>query len=93
MKKNNLFEECLRNVPTEIKEEVSLNIDIANRIHYILHSRNIKQKDFALMMNKNEAEILRWFLARIVLQPLHWPKFPPYWASPLWWCRKNVKIS
>lgn len=60
MKKNDLFEECLKTVPAEIKEEVSLNIDIANRIHYILRSRNIKQKDFALMMHKNEAEISRW---------------------------------
>ena len=36
MKKNPLFDKCFANVAPEVMEEVSLNIDIANRINDLL---------------------------------------------------------
>lgn len=60
MKKNPLFEECLANVAVETREEVRLNMDIANRIHELLKARKMTQREFAALMNKRESEISRW---------------------------------
>ena len=60
MKRDPLFEECLASVPAEIKEEVSLNIDIANRIADILREKKMTQREFAALMGKRESEISRW---------------------------------
>jgi len=60
MKKNPLFEKCLSNVAPEVREEVRLNMDIANRIYDILQARNLTQREFAALMGKRESEISRW---------------------------------
>lgn len=60
MKKNAIFEKFLANVPKEIQEEVSLNIDIANRIYDLLKSKKMTQRKFAALMGKRESEISRW---------------------------------
>lgn len=60
MKKNPLFEKCLSNVAPEVREEVRLNMDIANRIYDILQARNMTQREFAALMGKRESEISRW---------------------------------
>lgn len=60
MKKNAIFEQCLANVDPEIKQEVDLNIDIANRIYDLLKAKNITQREFATRMGKRESEISRW---------------------------------
>lgn len=60
MKKNPLFEKCLSNVAPEVREEVRLNMDIANRLYNILQARNMTQREFAALMGKRESEISRW---------------------------------
>lgn len=60
MKRNPLFEKCLSNVAPEVREEVRLNMDIANRIYDILQARNMTQREFAALMGKRESEISRW---------------------------------
>ncbi len=60
MKKNPLFEKCLSCVAPEVREEVRLNIDIANRIYDILKAKNMTQREFAALMGKRESEISRW---------------------------------
>lgn len=60
MKKNSLFEQCLANVLPEVREEVRLNIDIANRIYDLLKAKKMTQREFAAMMGKRESEISRW---------------------------------
>lgn len=40
--------------------EVSLNIDIANRIADILHEKKMTQREFASIMGKRESEVSRW---------------------------------
>lgn len=60
MKKNPLFEKCLSNVAPEVREEVRLNMDIANRIYDILQAKNMTQREFAALMGKRESEISRW---------------------------------
>ncbi len=60
MRRDPLFEECLANVPAEVFAEVSLNIDIANRIADILHEKKMTQREFASLMGKRESEVSRW---------------------------------
>lgn len=60
MKRNPLFEKCLAEVSPEVREEVRLNMDIANRIYDILKSKNMTQREFAALMCKRESEISRW---------------------------------
>lgn len=60
MKKNPLFEQCLADVAPETREEVRLNMDIANRIYDLLKAKKMTQREFAALMGKRESEISRW---------------------------------
>ena len=60
MKRNPLFEKCLERVSPEVREEVRLNIDIANRIYDLLKAKRMTQREFAALMGKRESEISRW---------------------------------
>lgn len=60
MKKNPLFDKCVANVAPEVMEEVSLNVDIANRIYDLLKKKKMTQREFAALMGKRESEISRW---------------------------------
>lgn len=60
MNANELFNECLANIPNDISIEIDLSFDIANRIDTILSNRKISQKDFAVMIGKKESEVSKW---------------------------------
>ena len=60
MKKNSLFDQCVANVAPAVMEEVSLNVDIANRICDLLKEKNMTQRELATLMGKRESEISRW---------------------------------
>ncbi len=60
MKRNPLFEQCLSEVDPAVREEVRLNMDIANRIYDILQEKGLTQREFASLMGKRESEISRW---------------------------------
>ena len=60
MKQNPLFEKCVANVAPEVMEEVSINVDIANRIYSLLKKKKMTQREFASLMGKRESEISRW---------------------------------
>ena len=55
-----LIEERRKVLSAEIKREVNLSFEIVDRIHDILASRGLKQKDLAIMLNKKESEISKW---------------------------------
>lgn len=59
-KANNLFEKYLEHVDPEIRNEVSLNIDIANRIYDLIKKKGMTQREFAALMGKRESEVSRW---------------------------------
>ena len=46
--------------PPFLQESVDFSIDIANRIFDILEMKGMKQKDFAKLLGKSEAEISKW---------------------------------
>lgn len=60
MKIDPLFKECLANVAPEIRSEVRLNMDIANRIYDLLKKKNMTQRELAALLGKRESEISRW---------------------------------
>ena len=60
MKKNAIFERCLANVSPEVRMEVRLNMDIANKIADVLQAKNMTQRDLAALLDKRESEISRW---------------------------------
>lgn len=60
MKGNELFRECLSDVPNDVKIEVDLSFAIADKIDALLKNKGLSQKDFAKEMGKSEAEVCRW---------------------------------
>lgn len=60
MKKNKRFEEIRKSASKEIDLYLTRSFDIVDRIHEILSSKNLDQKDLALLLNKKESEISKW---------------------------------
>ena len=60
MKKNFRLEERRKLIPTEIDLFVTRSFDIVDRIHEILSSKNLDQKDLAALLDKQESEISKW---------------------------------
>ena len=57
MKKNSLFEARRKSISNETREFVSFSFEIVDRIHDILESKGLKQKDLAVLLGKSDAEI------------------------------------
>ncbi len=49
-----------------IRKSVDLSFQIVDRIHDILVSKGMKQKDLALLLGKREAEISKWMRGSII---------------------------
>ncbi len=64
MIKNDLFRQCLAQVPAEQKAEFELSYGIAERISEILKSQGLSQKELAGKLNKRESEISKWLTGR-----------------------------
>lgn len=60
MKKNPLLEQLRRETTEEVKREVDLSFEIADRIFEILSKKNLTQRDFASLLGKSETEISKW---------------------------------
>ena len=57
MKKNSLFEARRKRISNETREFISFSFEIVDRIHEILESKGLKQKDLATLLGKSDAEI------------------------------------
>lgn len=55
-----LFDECLAQVPNDVKMELDMSFAIADKIDAVLKEKNISQKELARRMGKTEAEVSRW---------------------------------
>ena len=60
MRRSSILENRRKQVNPEIRESVDLSFQIVDRIHEILTSKGLKQKDLALLLDKKEAEISKW---------------------------------
>ena len=55
-----LFEECINTTPEDIRQQVDLSFQIADKIAAILQQRGMTQKEFAHKIGRSEAEVSRW---------------------------------
>lgn len=60
MKRNNILEARRAHVSKETRESIDFSFEIVDRIHDILQSKRMTQKDLSLLLDKNEAEISKW---------------------------------
>ena len=60
MKKSDILERRREKVNPEVRKSVDLSFQIADRIHEILTEKQLRQKDLAMLLGKNEAEISKW---------------------------------
>ena len=60
MKKSSIIEARRKLVNPVVRQRVELSFQIVDRIHEILESKGLKQKELAMMLCKKEAEISKW---------------------------------
>lgn len=60
MKKSNVIESRRTIISAEVRKRVDFSFQIVDRIQDLLDERGLRQKDLALMLNKNESEISKW---------------------------------
>ena len=60
MKRSNIIEARRKQVNPLIRQDVDLSFQIVDRIHEILQTKGLRQKDLALRLGKKEAEISKW---------------------------------
>lgn len=60
MKKNHRLQERRKSISREIDLFVNRSFDIVDRIHEILRTKNLDQKDLASLLGKQESEISKW---------------------------------
>lgn len=61
---NELFRQCLAEIPMEHKRAFELSFDIAERLDNVLKKKGISQRDLARKMNKRDSEISKWLTGR-----------------------------
>jgi len=60
MKRSDILDRRRKKVNPEVRKSVDLSFQIADRIHEILTEKQLRQKDLAMLLGKNEAEISKW---------------------------------
>ncbi len=60
MKRSSIIEQRRKSVSPETRRMVDFSFRIADRIHEILESKGMKQKDLAIRLGKKEPEISKW---------------------------------
>lgn len=54
------FQNSIDNMPVDSKIFVDKSLEIANYIQLLMHHRQMRQKDLAILMEKSEAELSKW---------------------------------
>lgn len=60
MKRSKIIDERRNHVSLETRRSIDLSFQIVDRIHEILSSKGLKQKDLASLLGKSEAEVSKW---------------------------------
>lgn len=60
MKRSSILGNRRKSVSPYVREKENLSFQIVDRIHEILKSKGLQQKDLANMLGKSEAEISKW---------------------------------
>lgn len=59
-KTSELFDQCIKEIPQDIKLRVDWSFRIADEISRILKEKKMTQKEFAKLVGRSEAEVCRW---------------------------------
>ena len=59
-KTSELFDQCIKEIPQDIKLRVDWSFRIADEISRILKEKKMTQKEFAKLVGHSEAEVCRW---------------------------------
>ena len=60
MKTNKLMDEIRQTMTPEMKRQMELSVQIANRIYEIMEEKGLSQKNLAALLGKTETEVSRW---------------------------------
>ena len=60
MKTNKLMDEIRQTMTPEMKRQMELSVQIANRIYEIMEEKGLSQKNLASLLGKTETEVSRW---------------------------------
>lgn len=60
MKRSSIIEQRRKSVSPEARQTVDFSFMIVDRIHEILESKGMRQKDLAIRLGKKEPEISKW---------------------------------
>ena len=56
----NIYEKAVGNIPLEIRKETALSFSVSDKIHSLLKTGGMTQKEFARRMGKTESEVSVW---------------------------------
>lgn len=62
--KRGIIERIKSKIPLENRKYISKNLEISNQVFSLLDKKGISQKDFAILLDKNESEVSRWLSGR-----------------------------
>lgn len=54
------MEEIRQTITPEMKRQMELSVQIANRIYEIMEEKGLSQKNLAALLGKTETEVSRW---------------------------------
>jgi transcriptional regulator with XRE-family HTH domain len=57
---NEFFNQFLSSIPENVKNFIRLSSDIVSQINFTLDKKNLSQKAFSDLLEKNESEISKW---------------------------------
>lgn len=57
---NTIMQSIREATPPEVRRQVDLSVQIANRLYELLEKKNLSQKDLAKLLGKTETEVSRW---------------------------------
>ena len=57
---NPIMQSIREATPPEIRRQVDLSVQIANRVYELLEKKNMSQKELAKRLGKTETEVSRW---------------------------------
>lgn len=64
MKTTNLYQQALLDIPDNVKREVALFYNVADRLFDLIKESVMTQKEFAKKIGKSESEVSVWMTGR-----------------------------
>lgn len=58
--KNSSFRQMAATVPSDMKQEVDLEVAISNRIYELMTQRGLSKAEFAQALGKRPSEVTKW---------------------------------